>query len=149
MDGEGASASSRQRVLPNWQSSKAGIIVHLGRIGGMDADDDGMRVVVQYVSHLEHGDKIRTLHGTKHGVSIVADADLSYVEVTSQVADMCLSPAGIVQRQSLGMMLMASQAAIDGCDIVVARLASQEAEAAAASKASAPQLLAPAAVYVG
>ena len=148
MDGEGASASSRQRVLSNWQSSKAGIIVHLGKIGGMDADDDGMRVVVQYVNHLEHGDKIRTLHGTKHGVSIVADADLPYVEVTGQVADMCLSPAGIVQRQSLGMMLMASQAAI-GPGIVVARLASQEAEAAAASKALAPQLLAPAAVYVG
>ena len=48
------------------------------------------------------------------------------------MADLCLSPAGIVHRQSLGMMLMASHAAIDGSDMVVVKIASQEAEAAAA-----------------
>ena len=104
---------------------------------------------MQRVSHPEPGDKIFSLHVTKHVGSIVADADMPYVEATGQVADLCLSPAGSVQRQSLGMMLMASQAAIDGCDIVVARLASQEAEAATASQASASQLLAPAAEHIG
>jgi hypothetical protein len=67
----------------------AGIAVHLATVTALEAGDDGVRVVIQYIGKPETGNKICSPHGTRHVSGVVADSAMPYVLAIGQAEKGC------------------------------------------------------------
>ena len=89
----------------------AGLMIHLGKIVGHDLAGGRLGLDVEYRRPLEDGDKV--CHGTEHVV--VPRERMPTVAAIGEVADICLSPSGILTKQSPGLFFL-GQTIADGID---------------------------------
>ena len=99
----------------------AGLVIHPGRVVGHDLSGGYLKLDVEHRGALEDGDKICSPHGTKHVIRVMQKSRMPIIGTTGEVADLCISPSGILSRQSLGLILAGCQAIADGIDKVPLR----------------------------
>jgi hypothetical protein len=99
---------------PSGMMPGTGVIIHPGTVVKSNPEGNSIKLTVEYEGHVEDGDNLCSLHGTKHVVRVVPDEDMPYLSCTREVADLCISPSALLGRQSLGILLAAAQTLADG-----------------------------------